>query len=739
MSMNLIAMLLSLAMMLTGAGGAVQTEALPATATARTLTLSNVSVTWNGEPLHLAPQAHIGVSTDGKKAVYDFGIDLEGKTLLPVQLVADEQGLTALSGNSGVAVNITAEALAGLAEQLEAQVNAAMAAQDAEGAKLMQFITGEYMPAYTGLLQLAMDPGRYEEINARCQKVFDRVIDRGEGTPTALEEDGAKYDVTAYSYSLDAMQMAALTDAVFNEIPELGDYYKALFHLYDMLPEASGLRGLDSYSALFERFGIQMQMDIDEQRNADGTVDVMDAVLTFDPNAMLALPQAMAGTGEALPEAVDGGETQAQDAAVEADDAAEPAEAEPTDAAEPAEAEPTDAPEPTEAEQEEAPAQPALEPIVMNLHSLKIPDYQESNASCVYALDERRGVDINMTATANAGVQEAEMTAFATVDGRKAYGGKLSAFLAHDETGTVSYSLNMKAAQQDKAKVDASLYGVENPDGTSQNSVVVEARTRKKSASVAFDLNVTADAIEDKTGGAEPACVIDDLSEAGLQDLGSNPAAIGALMKALGSLTSDFNTLKRDPGMKSLWSLARGKGLPIDVDELDEDEFDIDTDFGGEPEGDAEDYELAIGDDGDYELVIGDGEESPFDFDEEPVEDDGVLAFAEPKLSWLPEGWKVSATETDTAYDWVQLSIADGTGNVCAYAIFFLDPEASTANYIVQEGGKVVDGRMMNVTDFGEGGLSVTVSENGMYGNLMFTSEAIELDTIGKIVAGIEF
>jgi len=109
MSMNLIAMLVSLAMMLTGAGGAVQTEALPATATARTLTLSNVSVTWNGEPLHLAPQAHIGVSTDGKKAVYDFGVDLGDKKLLPVQVVASESGITALSGNSGAAVTVSAE------------------------------------------------------------------------------------------------------------------------------------------------------------------------------------------------------------------------------------------------------------------------------------------------------------------------------------------------------------------------------------------------------------------------------------------------------------------------------------------------------------------------------------------------------------------------------------------------------------------------------------------------------
>ena len=179
--------------------------------------------------------------------------------------------------------------------------------------------------------------------------------------------------------------------------------------------------------------------------------------------------------------------------------------------------------------------------------------------------------------------------------------------------------------------------------------------------------------------------------------------------------------------MQSLQSLMKGEGMPIDVDALDEADFDIDTDFGGEPEGDAEDYELVVGD------------ESPFDFEAEPVEDDGVLAFAEPKLTWLPQGWTVSGTETDTAYDWVQLSLTDASGAEAAYAIFFQDPEVSAANYIVQADGKVLEGRMMNVTDFGEGGLSVTVSENGMYGNLMFTSEAIELDVIGQIVAGIEF
>ena len=52
MSMNLIAILVSLAMMLTGAGGIAQPEAaLPKGETARTLTLNNVNVTWNGETL----------------------------------------------------------------------------------------------------------------------------------------------------------------------------------------------------------------------------------------------------------------------------------------------------------------------------------------------------------------------------------------------------------------------------------------------------------------------------------------------------------------------------------------------------------------------------------------------------------------------------------------------------------------------------------------------------------------
>ena len=720
MSMNLIAMLVSLAMMLTGAGGTVQPEAAqPAAQTARILTLSNINVTWNGETLHVAPEAHIGVSTDGTKALYDFAVELEDRKLLPVQLSADESGITALCGNGGVALKATTEALSGLAAQLEAQVNASATQAGGENAQMMQFITEQYMPAYTGMLKLAMDPDQRDRINTASQAVFDRVVDRGEGTKAVLEVDGEKYDVTAYSYSLDAMQIAALSDAVFKEIPELGDYYNALFKLYDMLPEESGLRGLDSYTALFERFGVQMNMDVEEQRTDDGAVVDMKNVLTIDLNQMMALPRTDAEATKALAGATREGKGRLVSAALEAANAVSEASEE----AEGADAEP----------------QVTLEPMVMNMHSLKLPDYSESSASCTYSIDGHHSADITMTATENAGVQELNATVFLSRDGQRTHGGKVSAFMVDDDMGTTSYSVSMKAIRQNRAKVDATFYGVENPDGTSENSVAVELRTRKRSAAISFDLNVTADAIKDEAGAAVPTCVLDDLSAEGWEKLLQDPALIGALMKAAGSMTADIGALKADPSVSALWALARGKGMPIDVDELNEPEEAIEIDLDDEPEGADEDYGLVIGDEGDYSLVVGDGDETAFDFDEGPVEDDGVLAFAEPKLNWLPSGWTVTAIETDTAYDWVQMNISDADGKECAYVIFFRDPEAETANYIVQENGKVVDGRMMNVTDFGEGGLSITVSENGMYGNLMFNSEAIELDTIGQIVAGIEF
>ena len=128
MTMNLIAMLLSLAMLLTGAG----VEGQPAEAS-RQAVLHNISITCNGETVRPTYQAHMGASTDGQKAVFDFGVDLGDDKLLPIQLGVDEAGVTALFGGSDLAVNVTAKAMEGLAAQMEQLLGAASGQAEAKG------------------------------------------------------------------------------------------------------------------------------------------------------------------------------------------------------------------------------------------------------------------------------------------------------------------------------------------------------------------------------------------------------------------------------------------------------------------------------------------------------------------------------------------------------------------------------------------------------------------------------
>ena len=158
MSMNILAVLISIAMMLTGAGG----EGQPAEAS-RTLVVSHVSFTYNGETIDLAPTLRIGASTDGAKAVYDVGVDLNGETLFPMQLGVDDSGLTLLSQKNDVAVKVSAQAFDALQQQMEEMMAGAMES-DPESAALMSYLTEEYIPAYAAMLNAMRDPAFLQEI-----------------------------------------------------------------------------------------------------------------------------------------------------------------------------------------------------------------------------------------------------------------------------------------------------------------------------------------------------------------------------------------------------------------------------------------------------------------------------------------------------------------------------------------------------------------------------------------------
>ena len=144
-----------------------------------------------------------------------------------------------------------------------------------------------------------------------------------------------------------------------------------------------------------------------------------------------------------------------------------------------------------------------------------------------------------------------------------------------------------------------------------------------------------------------------------------------------------------------------------------------------------------------YENELGYPNSLPEGMDEdyEEVEDDGVLGFNLPELTWLPEGWAVSAQSQDTAYDWADFSVQDDKGEDGMYALFFADTDDSQATYIVSDDGAVnpVEGREISVTDFGDEGMSVSWREGGLYVNLVFYSNAIDVNTIGRIVSGVKF
>ena len=652
MSLNIIAILVSLAMMLTGVGG----EGQPAEA-ARTLVLHNVRITVNDETVDLAPELRLGTSTDGQKAVFDLGVDLNGETLFPIQLGAADGGITALFGKSDVAVNVTANALNALSEQAN-QMMEAMQSQMAggENAELMTFLTQEFIPAYAGLIKAVQDPDFAKEIKDQGEAIFAQIVDRGEGTPVTEEIDGTEYALTAYSYTIESAQMAELSDALFTSNETLKNYYDVLFKLYGMMPEESGLNGLTSFKDLFDKTGLAMSLACEEKLSDDGEVEVMDGVLTIDMSGMIANMAAQNGDAETA-----------------------------------------------------APAE--IPPMVMNIQSVKVAeggstlvtmDYEANDARVAMeigaTIDNDMHGDMNMVmelAQNDERIASIQMNAHTGTAG----GG---------ETYDVNYNLDFE--QQDTNGY-FHAHGIQMPDGTGENTVDFNVSANQMYFGVSFDLDVLGDAIEDKANGREAALVLDDLSQEALNGLGEDQAVQAALMQVTGSIMADAQKLTADESVQKLMSLfAAVSATPADADYAD-------SSFGGE-EGEAvEDYEY-----------------------EEP-EDDGVLGYEVPQFTWLPEGWTQKESEVDTQYDWVNMSFSTDDYSNSMYATFYKDEDNIAVNYVVGGDGEIeaVDGREITVSDFGDGNVSVTLREENLFGNLSFFSEGIDVETVGKIVAGIQF
>ena len=266
---NLLSILVSLAMMLTGATAPMAEPA------SRTLLLGNLTVRCNDEEVVLNPYAAMGVATDGEKAVYDFYVGSGEDTYLPFQLTADQDGLLFLSDNSNVTLKLDKADL----DELFGD-----AGLDGESQAILSQLF-DFGTAYGNLFKMIGDTDAMKEIQVKGNAIYDEMVDRGGGVPGKVELDGETLDVITYEYTLDGRQLGELTDACMKVDARLTDYAEAYFKLLSILPEDSGLRDIDSFAALFEKTGIDMTMTITESV-AEGGVTITDAIIHISEASM---------------------------------------------------------------------------------------------------------------------------------------------------------------------------------------------------------------------------------------------------------------------------------------------------------------------------------------------------------------------------------------------------------------------------------------------------------------------
>lgn len=263
MMTNLLAVLVSLAMMLTGAGA---TMAEPAS---RTMTISDLTVQHNDEEVALTPYASLGVMTDGTKALFDFFIGGgDDATYLTFQVSVDDSGVLLTNDNANVAVKIGRD-------QLEEMLGDSFSA-DEEGLEVLGLV-GDYISAYGDLIKLMGDPEASQAIQARADAIYDELVDRGAGVAGTMEYDDEIYDVTTYEYDLDAVQLGALADAVYASDEKLANFAEVYFRLMQAMPEDSGLKGMESFEALMAQFG-NVSLHVIESI-ADTGLNVSDIIL----------------------------------------------------------------------------------------------------------------------------------------------------------------------------------------------------------------------------------------------------------------------------------------------------------------------------------------------------------------------------------------------------------------------------------------------------------------------------
>ena len=688
---NLLAILLSMAMMLTGASGTVGANetAMPlAEPAARVLTLSNLTITHGEDEVTLNPSASLGVMTDGVQSTYDFHIDLNGQRLLPFQIIADADGLLAVSESSGVTVKWSAAEIEQMInQQVNSQIENSLANADSDTQEILTFVTQEFLPAYVDLIKLVGDPEAQKALQENGDRIYGEVIERGDGSPAQIDYAGTTYDVMTYSYILDSEDLGRLMDALCDTNEVMDRYTQAYFKLLKLASkDEPKLAELDSFAAIMRL--VDMRMNVTESLSEADQLDLSDIVMQVsipevdDPLEMTihserlgddvletvsGLMDVEGNAIEIYAESVKEGETQRgmmsmninlKDADAEAvEEAVEEAEA--------------------VIEGEEAPLETSEEADEM---AETLSELVEGEVEVI----DKDGIDSDAD-----GEEE---------DADDAYVG-FDFYVEPSEDGR-TYGVSWSVDVKDEASVNFTLEGLDHGDGNCENRINIYAYNEDDTYEIAFNADASSAPFE-ANADAENAVSVGDVDFTAVQN-----GAIGDVMK-----------LSAEPSVRELIDMIGAVSGGMASEDVQAPDAGLD----GDDEDDGDDADDAAA-----------RSAEPYD--------DGELAFGTPRFGWLPEGYEIVSTDVDTQYDIVDFDIANAASGNSLYVSFGSNDLGTMTRYILGDDGSVeaIEGAVL-IEQEEDGYRRYSLEAEDVYISLFPYGDDLDVETIGRILANLAF
>lgn len=272
MSFNgILSVIVALAMLFSGAYNAEQPEAI----SARTLTLSDLVVVYENEPIELSPSVSLGVMTQENGAVLDFHMDYGDEQLFPVQIAIDDEKASLALVKGGKSFSISNETLMNILKEQGVDVNAILnfdfetalnklyqdllANMDEDEKALFNQLILDLLPTTIDMYTYLLDPANQAQYQADIEKVKQEIRALGgEPDEDVIVYDGVAYDVKIYQYNLNFEQMTDMVDKVYKANVKTAEFYKSYLKLINLIIDQQNKAIEETNARLMEEYQAQV-------------------------------------------------------------------------------------------------------------------------------------------------------------------------------------------------------------------------------------------------------------------------------------------------------------------------------------------------------------------------------------------------------------------------------------------------------------------------------------------------